>query len=156
MTKGERLRKLREDKGLSQVEAAEKIGVSKQTLYKYEKDIVTNIPSDIIEKMASLYDSSPAYLMGWQEQVRQLGLLGKELEQKTRPITEKMKIISDQLSSLYGISPTDHNKETNELLDKYSEEELSRALSFAKAFLKATPEQQKIALEILQLHRESS
>lgn len=31
---------------MSQVEFADKINVSKQTLYKYENDIITNIPSD--------------------------------------------------------------------------------------------------------------
>ena len=31
---------------MSQVEFADKINVSKQTLYKYEDDIITNIPSD--------------------------------------------------------------------------------------------------------------
>ena len=72
MSKGDRLRQLREQIGMSQVEAAEKIGVSKQTLYKYEKDIVTNIPSDVIEKMAVIYSTTPAYLMGWSEQVRQI------------------------------------------------------------------------------------
>ena len=66
MAKGERLRKLREEKELSQVDAANKIGVSKQTLYKYEKDIITNIPSDVIEKMADIYGTSPAYILGWE------------------------------------------------------------------------------------------
>lgn len=65
MSKGERLRKLREKSGLSQTEAAEKIGVSKQTLYKYEKDLITNIPSNYIEKMADIYDTTPDYIMGW-------------------------------------------------------------------------------------------
>nr|WP_242843822.1 MULTISPECIES: helix-turn-helix transcriptional regulator [Clostridia] len=35
-----------------QTELAEKIGVSKQTLYKYENNIVTNIPSYKIELIA--------------------------------------------------------------------------------------------------------
>ena len=46
MTVGERIKKVREKTGMSQVEFADKINVSKQTLYKYEDDIITNIPSD--------------------------------------------------------------------------------------------------------------
>ena len=69
MSKGERLRQLREGIGLSQVEAAERIGVSKQTLYKYEKDIITNIPSDVIERIATLYNTTPAAIMGWENQI---------------------------------------------------------------------------------------
>ena len=69
MTKGERLRRLREEKGFSQVEAANRIGVSKQTLYKYEKDIITNIPSNVIEIMANIYDTTPAYILGWENNI---------------------------------------------------------------------------------------
>ena len=52
MTVGERLKQLREKSGMSQVDFAAKLNVSKQNLYKYENDIITNIPS------------SPAYIMG--------------------------------------------------------------------------------------------
>lgn len=52
MTVGERIKELRTQLGLSQVEFAEKINVSKQTLYKYENNIITNIPSDKIEAAA--------------------------------------------------------------------------------------------------------
>ncbi|MFQ8777278.1 MAG: helix-turn-helix domain-containing protein [Roseburia sp.] len=53
MTVGERIKELRTQLGLSQVEFAEKINVSKQTLYKYENNIITNIPSDKIEAAAA-------------------------------------------------------------------------------------------------------
>lgn len=66
MTVGERIKKVREKTGMSQVEFADKINVSKQTLYKYENDIITNIPSDKIEAAAELGNVSPAYLMGWE------------------------------------------------------------------------------------------
>ena len=58
MTKAERIRILREDRGISQVELAERIGVSKQNMYKYENDIITNIPSDKIESMAKVLNVS--------------------------------------------------------------------------------------------------
>ena len=50
---------------MSQVDMADKIGVSKQNLYKYERGLVTNIPSDKIELIGKLTGVSPAYLMGW-------------------------------------------------------------------------------------------
>lgn len=67
MTIGERIRKRREDYRISQTDLAKEIGVSKQTLYKYEANIVTNIPSDIIERIAFILNVSPAYLMGWEK-----------------------------------------------------------------------------------------
>lgn len=66
MDKGTRIRALRETAGMSQVELAERVGISKQTLYKYENGIVTNIPSDKIEAIAAALDSRPEYIMGWE------------------------------------------------------------------------------------------
>ena len=67
MTVGERIKELRQKSGISQVDFAAKINVSKQTLYKYENNIITNIPSDKIEAAAKLCNVTPAFLMGWAE-----------------------------------------------------------------------------------------
>ena len=67
MTVGKRIKRLRETLGISQVDFAEKIGASKQTLYKYENDIITNVPSDKVEAAAKLLNVSPSYLMGWED-----------------------------------------------------------------------------------------
>ena len=66
MTVGERIKKAREICDISQTDLAKRIGVSKQSLYKYEMNIVTNIPSNIIERIANTLDVSPCYLMGWE------------------------------------------------------------------------------------------
>ena len=66
MNIGNRIRSLREDNGYTLTEFANKIGVSKQTLYKYENGIITNIPSDKIENMAKVCGVSPSYIMGWE------------------------------------------------------------------------------------------
>lgn len=68
MTVGERIKHIRSQLGMSQVAFADKIDVSKQTLYKYENNIITNIPSDKIEKVAEIGGVSPAYLMGWEDE----------------------------------------------------------------------------------------
>lgn len=66
MSVGKRIKELREQHGMSQVDLADKLNVSKQTLYKYENDIITNIPSDKIEIAAKIFGVSPAYIMGWE------------------------------------------------------------------------------------------
>ena len=68
MTIGERIRQLREERKISQTELAEAAETTKQNLYKYENGIITNIPTDKIEKMAKKLSVSPAYLMGWKEE----------------------------------------------------------------------------------------
>lgn len=81
MTKGERIKFLREKKGLSQVDLANKIDVSKQSMYKYENDIITNIPSDKIELLAKNLDTTPSYIMGWSEKNSNIG---KEMDELFR------------------------------------------------------------------------
>ena len=64
---GNKLKTLRENKKLTLDEVAQKVGTTRQTLFKYENGIVTNIPSNKIEELARFYGVSPAYLMGWKD-----------------------------------------------------------------------------------------
>lgn len=69
MTIGERIRKRREQMHFGLTELAEKVNITKQALYKYENDIVTNIPSNKIEELAKALNTTPAYLMGWDDEI---------------------------------------------------------------------------------------
>ena len=66
MTIGERIKNLRLKNNYTLDEIADKLGTSRQTIFKYENNIVTNIPSDKIEKLALIFNVSPAYIMGWE------------------------------------------------------------------------------------------
>ena len=65
MSIGDRIKQARLEKKISQTELAEKTKTIKQTIYKYENNIITNIPSDKIEAIADVLGVSPAFLMGW-------------------------------------------------------------------------------------------
>lgn len=67
MNIGAKLKKLREDKGLTQEELAKHINSTKQTIFKYESGIISNIPMDKLTKIASILGVSPAYILGWEE-----------------------------------------------------------------------------------------
>lgn len=82
MNKGDRIKHHREMLGLAQTEVANSIGVSKQTLYKYENNIVTNIPSDKIEALARVLGTTPEYLMGWEDEPSQKS--PEELEEELK------------------------------------------------------------------------
>lgn len=69
MTIGERIKAARERKNISQIELAKLIGSSKQSVYKYENNIITNIPSNKIEAIAKALSTTPAELMGWETNV---------------------------------------------------------------------------------------
>lgn len=68
MEKGERIRSRREALGMTQTELADALSTTKQNIYKYENGIISNIPSDKIEAMAEILKTTPAYLMGWEEE----------------------------------------------------------------------------------------
>ena len=68
MTIGERIKQIREEKEISQTELAKAIHTTKQNIYKYENNIISNIPSDKIEAIAKYLSVSPAYLMGWEDE----------------------------------------------------------------------------------------
>ena len=57
----------REQLGITQTALADMIGESKQTIYKYESGVVSNIPSDKIEAIANVLDVSPAWICGWEQ-----------------------------------------------------------------------------------------
>lgn len=107
MTIGYRIRNLRETLGLSQIDVANAIGVSKQTLYKYEHDIVSNIPSDKIEALAHKLNTTPAYLMGWEDENGELTLLGQlGASYKARMFPEDAtNPEKDHLYELYQVAP---------------------------------------------------
>ena len=65
MTVGDRIKKYRKMLGMSQEELANKVDITKQAIYKYESNIVTNIPLDKIEVMSSVFGIQPSQLMGW-------------------------------------------------------------------------------------------
>ncbi|MBR5094124.1 MAG: LexA family transcriptional regulator [Oscillospiraceae bacterium] len=65
-TIGERICKSRLDRGLTQGELGEAIGETKQTIYKYERGVVTNIPLSKVEAIAKVLGVSPMFLTGWE------------------------------------------------------------------------------------------
>lgn len=68
MNIGERIRGLREKQEMTQTELAEKIGSTKQTVYKYENGVVTNIPYDKLILLAKALGTTPSSLMGWEKE----------------------------------------------------------------------------------------
>lgn len=60
---GQRIHDKREAAGLTVEELADKIGVSRQTVYKWEKGMVKNIDRDYIGKMAAIFHCEPDWLM---------------------------------------------------------------------------------------------
>lgn len=65
---GDRIRDLRLQNDMTLDDVAKYLGINRQAVYKYEQGIVTNIPLDKLEKMASLFGTTPGYLAGWSSE----------------------------------------------------------------------------------------
>lgn len=63
MTLGERIRKLREERNMTQVELAEKVNVTKQAICSCENDINSPRPV-VLARIADALDCSADYLLG--------------------------------------------------------------------------------------------
>ena len=87
MSLKDNIKKYRSSAGLILAEAAQKIGVSKQTVQKYEGGIINNIPSNKIEEMAKLFHCSPSDLMGWTDSIPDFS--------KTKRSTAEETLLSD-------------------------------------------------------------
>ncbi len=67
MKLNENLKYLRNEKKMTLEEVGKKISVSKQTIQRYESGQIPNVPYDKIVLLAKIFDVSPAYLMGWED-----------------------------------------------------------------------------------------
>ena len=69
MTIGDKIKRLRKERGMTQEELGNLIGVQKAAINKYETGIVVNLKRDVIAKLARALEVNPVWLMdendGW-------------------------------------------------------------------------------------------
>lgn len=67
MTMGEKIYALRKEKDMTLTELGDKVGVAASTVRKWEKGFIENVRRDKIKSLADALDTTPGYLMGWDE-----------------------------------------------------------------------------------------
>lgn len=67
MTIGERIKHRREDLGISVEEVARRLGKHRATIYRYESNEILSLPTDVLGPLATVLETTPAALMGWEE-----------------------------------------------------------------------------------------
>ena len=65
MKVGDLIRAKRQDLGMSVDELAARLGKNRATVYRYEKGDIENMPVNVLEPLAEVLQTTPAYLMGW-------------------------------------------------------------------------------------------
>ena len=64
---GERIKVIRLQRDKTLEDVAKAIGVSRQTIQRYETGVINNVPSDKIEAIADYLNIEPSFLMGWND-----------------------------------------------------------------------------------------
>ena len=121
---GTKIRELRLLAGMSQEELGKRVGVQRAAINKYEKGIVENIPLHTIEKMAQIFDVSPTYIVGWNDD-------------NTNPLAVEVKVIRG-VQRFYG-------KDAVDLLETYvnlNSQGRKRLLQYAQDMLELFEEEQ--------------
>ena len=68
MNVGQRIKKRRKELGISADKLGEALGKDRSTIFRYEKGDIEKLPLDILEPIAKVLQTTPRYLMGWEEE----------------------------------------------------------------------------------------
>lgn len=94
MNLGNKVKTRREELGLSQEELAFKMGYKSRTsINKIEKG--REVSQKIIVKLAEALHTSPAYLMGWEDEEKEKPTISSERERKLNKLTELLERYSE-------------------------------------------------------------
>lgn len=64
---GQRIKERRKELKISADELGRRLGKDRSTIYRYENGDIENMPLDILEPIAEALDTTPQYLMDWEE-----------------------------------------------------------------------------------------
>jgi transcriptional regulator with XRE-family HTH domain len=67
MNVGERIKQRRKELKMSADELSERVGVSRSTIFRYEKGDIEKVGPEVLKKIADTLNISPAELMGWEK-----------------------------------------------------------------------------------------
>lgn len=118
MNIGERIKYRRKELGLSVDYIAKSLNKNRATIYRYESRDIENLPVTILEPLAKLLQTTPEYLMGWEENIvdsNSTSNLFSTEEQKLIDDFRKLNIVGRKKVTTY----------TNDLIDsgKYEKSE---------------------------------
>ena len=65
----DKIKKLRISQNMTLEDVAQKVGVGKSTVRKWETGMIANMRRDKIAVLAEALNTTPAYLMGWEDDV---------------------------------------------------------------------------------------
>lgn len=94
MTIGERIKSRRIELGLSVDDVAAKLNKNRATVYRYESSYIEKLPTTVLEPLANVLHTTPAYLMGWESIEKKNNAIA-DIILKLRTDIELLEIVKD-------------------------------------------------------------
>lgn len=126
MTVGDRIKRKRLKLKMSIDELAHKLDKNRATIYRYESNEIENFPTTILEPLAKALGTTPAYLMGWEDNPSMQSLDEQknthlsEAERRVLELTHEHPELANMLA------------EITEIITNFSDEKLDAFLIFLK------------------------
>lgn len=139
----ENIKQKRLENKMTLEELATKVGVSRQTIQRYESGTICNIPSDKIELMASALNTTPASLMGWTKKEKILNTFCGN--GAIDYVSNSEKALIDLYRNLNSIGKKEAYKRVEELtlINRYIKHEPELAAAHERTDIDVTEEMKK-------------
>lgn len=96
-----KIKELRQAKGLTLEQVAKVVGVGKSTVRKWETGMIANMKRDKIADLAKALGTTPAYLMGWEDEEKQNSPTEEELSEGERLLLDLFRQIPEDAQKMY-------------------------------------------------------
>lgn len=106
MNIGEKIKQLRIQNGLTLEQLGNKVGVGKSTVRKWECGIIQNMKRDKIANLAEALNTTPAYLMGWETEIKEAADWIGSIEQAVAILKihkDRNKYLIELLKAIYNL-----------------------------------------------------
>lgn len=90
MTTAERMKLRRKELGLKAEDIAEKIGVSRSTMFRYENGDIEKLPINHLVPIAKALHTSVDFLMGWTDEKEPIPVEGDGQSQEFSELFERL------------------------------------------------------------------
>lgn len=102
MNIGDRIKHRRLELRMSGEELAKRLGKNRSTVFRYENGEIENLPLDVLEPIAKALQTTPQYLMGWEEVQKNNDIIAD--------IVVKLRTDDEFLSLVSALLPLDSGK----------------------------------------------
>lgn len=117
-----RIKEKRKKLNLTLVDVSKCLGVTESTVQRYESGNIKNIPYEHICKLANLFNCSPSFLMGWEDENIRLNKQEQENINKYRRLSNHGKKEVDKYLNFRLQEEINESKEEKDILNEIREE----------------------------------